>query len=665
MGNSLLKYTLLVSASIFVICSCSVMNTYHNHKKTQILRTDTITAKIQLPKEKEIDFERDPSYYENKHKNDTLTVIDPDGHRVHLMATIKDENGEMVANETLEAAIVTARFRNVAERHGKVDIEFQVIVPKQMQDSRWQLRFYPDMYVMGDSVRLDPVIITGNDYRKAQLKGYQHYEKFLASIVNDSTVFINLWQLELYISRHMPGLYAFKNDSTYVSDEQFASYYGVTEKEAIEHYTNKYAKARNEKRKRMRHKKYAKYVKTPIVTEGIRLDTVIKNYNGDFVYNYVQTINTRPKLRKVDVVLSGDIWDQDKKVYNIPRSEPLTFYISSLSTFVDSKERYLKKVIYRKAEAQTACYVDFAVGKSDVNLELSNNRSELGRVKKTLASLMEDTVFDLDSMAVAANASPEGSKVMNDRLSEKRAESISKYLNDYIRHYQDSLIADRGFSIDENGVIHKEQRRKITFKSRSNGENWRMLDNLVRSDTVMTDKQKEDYFALETMRDIDARERSMQALGCYKYMRESLYPRLRTVSMTLSLSRKGMVKDTVQTTVLDSVYMSGVQAIRDRDFEKAVSLLRPYKDFNTAIAYLAMDYNASALDILKRLDQTDQVNYMLAIIYSRMGDNQNAVQHYMTACKQNGMYVHRGNLDPEISVLIKTYGLNKEEDPQF
>ena len=75
-----------------------------------------------------------------------------------------------------------------------------------------------------------------------------------------------------------------------------------------------------------------------------------------------------------------------------------------------------------------------------------------------------------------------------------------------------------------------------------------------------------------------------------------------------------------------------------------------------------MDYNESALSILKTLEKTAQVNYMLAIIYSRRGDDQNAVQHYMHACQMEPSYIHRGNLDPEISTLIKRYGLNKQDD---
>lgn len=104
--------------------------------------------------------------------------------------------------------------------------------------------------------------------------------------------------------------------------------------------------------------------------------------------------------------------------------------------------------------------------------------------------------------------------------------------------------------------------------------------------------------------------------------------------------------------------MSGVQAITDRDYKKAISILKPYGDYNLAVAYCAMDYNASALDILEKLEKTDRVHYMLAVIYSRTGKTKLAAEHYETACSLNPSYVHRGNLDPEISALIRKYGLN-------
>ena len=189
-----------------------------------------------------------------------------------------------------------------------------------------------------------------------------------------------------------------------------------------------------------------------------------------------------------------------------------------------------------------------------------------------------------------------------------------------------------------------------------------MLDALVQRDTVLSRADRERYMALEAIQDPDLREKDLQKLGGYRYMREHLYPRLRTVRFDFHLHRKGMQKDTVRSTVLDSTYMAGVQAIRDADYERAVSLLRPYKDYNCAVAYCAMDYNATALQILEGLERTDRVNYMLAILYSRRGDDRSAVECYIRSCAQNRNFVHRGNLDPEISVLIRRYNLHAQQE---
>ena len=92
---------------------------------------------------------------------DTLVVEDPEGNEVIIMKAVKDENGEMVATDVLQAAKVTARFRNVAERGGQVDLGFRIIVPGEMQDGHWQLRFYPSLKAGDDSLSLEPVLITG------------------------------------------------------------------------------------------------------------------------------------------------------------------------------------------------------------------------------------------------------------------------------------------------------------------------------------------------------------------------------------------------------------------------------------------------------------------------------------------------------------------------
>ena len=591
---------------------------------------------------------------------DTLRIKDDDGRELMIMKAIRDEEtGDMVATETLDAAMVTARFRNIAERHGKVDLAFQIIVPAAMQDSKWQLRFYPDMYMLGDVERLEPVVITGNSYRKAQLRGYQQYERFLSRIVEDTTRFVNMRALEIFLRRNIPQLYAFKTDSTFVSDEQFYTMYGVSEREAVEHYTNQIARSINERRKEKMDEMYAKYVKVPIVTEGIRLDTVMVDKKGDFIYNYVQTIATRPRLRKVDIVLSGDIYEQDKKLYAIPESDPLTFYISSVSGLTDQTERYMTKVIERHADANTTSNIDFKVGKSNIDLELGNNRRELGRIRKTLSALLQNDTYLLDSIIVTAYASPEGRESLNWRLSRARSEAISRYLDDQIKVLQDSL--DRAVHYDESGRRVRADRVRIPFLSRYRGENWDRLDILVDGDDYLTEGDKSRYDLLRRVPDLDGREALLGRERFYPYLRDKLYPRLRSVAFDFHMHRKDMVKDTIHTTVLDSTYMRGVNALLNMDYDAALALLRPYEDFNTAIAYMGLDRDWSAMDILSKMYPSAPVNYLIAILNARMGNEEEAVARYLRACGQDPSFVHRGNLDPEISYLIKAYNLNEEE----
>lgn len=600
---------------------------------------------------------------------DTLMIKDDDGSEILIMKAVKDEEtGEMVAQDVLEAAKVTARFRNVAERRGKIDLAFQITVPESMMDSKWQLRFYPDMFIMGDSTRLDPVIITGAQYRKAQLRGYQQYERFLSKIIQDTSIFVNVKALEIFLKRNIPEVYAFKNDTTFVSDEMFYSKYGVSEQEAVDHYTNTFAKSRNERRIARKGEMYKKYVKAPIVSEGLRLDTIIVEPNGDFVYNYVQTINTRPKLRKVDIVLSGDIYEQDVRVYQMPPVDPLTFYISSISAFTDNTERYLTKVIERRASANTECKINFELGKADVKLELGDNFYEIQRIKQTLGSLLNNEVFDLDSILVSATASPEGSVLTNRRLSNRRSESVSKYFNTFMKEYSDSLVQAGGVSMDIDGksMEYTTKVQDIRFTPRSIPENWDDLYKFVQNDTALTTEDIESFNKIfDEIEDLDKRERALQGTSYYKHLKDTLYPRLRTVKFNFFLHRKGMIKDTVHTTVIDSTYMRGVQALRDMDYEAAVALLGPYRDYNAAVAFMGMERNINALDILEKEYRTPPVDYLLAVLYSRTGDPQKAVECYLRACKADRSYVYRGNLDPEISVLIKTYGLNQEPEDEF
>lgn len=593
---------------------------------------------------------------------DTLVVEDPQGREVIIMKAVKDENGEMVAHETLDAARVTARFRNVAERGGSVDLRFQILVPEKMQDSDWQLCFYPDLFVLEDSIRLEPVLITGSGYRKAQLKGYQQYRRFLESLSADSLHFVDRRQLENFLRRNIPSIYRYRTDSSFVSDEAFTSAFGVTEQRALEHYTNDLRVRLNRRKVERKEEVFRQYVKAPIVSEGLRLDTVIQQIGGDIAYEYVQSVRVRPKMRKASIILGGEILQDGQVIYRVPPSEPLTFYISSLSSLTDNRIRYKTKVISRTVQANTACYIEFEQGKADIRENRGNNPAEMGRIKENLVSLVEDKVFDLDSIVITASCSPEGSWESNRKLSVLRSESVSRHYQAFLKRREDSLRRSQGVMLSMDESYRAAQKASIRFIPHYDAENWDMLDALVEKDSTLARADKDRYGKIRETADPDTREKMLQELSGYRYLRENLYPRLRTVRFDFHLHRKGMVKDTVHTTEVDSTYMLGLEALREREYEKALSLLREYRDYNTAIAYVSLDYNASAMDILKDLEKTPQVNYMLALLYARKGDDQNAVQYYLNACHEDRSYVFRGNLDPEINVLIQRYGLNREEE---
>lgn len=611
------------------------------------LREEPVTAQLVLTQEREVPT-LDPDRWTPK---DTLVVDDPDGNKVFLMKAVREEeSGEMVATDRIDAARVTARFRNVAERHGRVDLRFQILVPASLQDSDWQLRFYPTLRVLADTLPLEPVLITGERYRKAQLRGYQQYQRFLDSIAADSLHFVDRRQLENFLERNIPELYRFRDDSSLVSDESFASAFGVTQQQALEHYTNHLVVRRNRRKVERKEMMFHRLVKAPIVTEGLRLDTVMRTVSGDFCYDYVHSLQVKPGLRKASVLLSGDIFREDERIYVIPTGEELTFYISSLGGLTDDAVHYKQLIVSRKVEAHTACYIWFPQGKAVILENEGNNAEEITRIKQNLVSLLENQTFDIDSIVVTASCSPEGDIQANRRLSHERSRAVSDYIEGYIRAARDSL-----------GLY--EELSPIRFLPRHNAENWTMLDALIRNDV---DIPEADRLAYQTFReeipDPDACERRLQRLPSYRHIREAIYPRLRTVRFDFHLHRKGLLKDTIHTTVVDTVYMEGVQAIRDRDYQRAVTLLRPYKDYNTAVAYCALDYNASALDIACRLEQTARVLYLEALLYSRRGDEKTAVECYLKACRKNPAFVHRGNLDPEISQLINKYKINIQDN---
>ena len=561
-----------------------------------------------------------------------------------IMNAIRDsETGEMVASDVIVASKVTARFRNVAERAGYVTIGFDITVPAAMADSRWQLKVRPMMRIQSDTLALDPVYITGSGYRAAQLRGYERYRAFLATIITDTADFVHLHQLEVFLQRHFPETYAMKNDSSLISEPLAANLFGVTQRDALQHYTSHLRRSINERRKARAGRLYSRYVKDPIVKEGIRLDTVIRSDEGTFTYRYIHTFRSEPGLRKAVVSLEGALFEEGASVAPMPFPEDITFYISSLSTLVDDRPKYRLIILERKVFDNTKALIDFAVGSSVVDTTLGDNASELARVRRCIEDIYARTEYELDSLVIVASCSPEGSYASNKRLSRARSEAVRNYISGFVYDsWRDSL------------------------KVSELPENWDQLIRLVRNDTLMEDKAVRKILSLaETSSvDPDKAERAISALPQYRYLREKIYPKLRSVRFDFHLHRVGMQKDTIHTSELDTVYMTGIQALKDLDYKKAVAVLRPYDDYNAALAFMSADYNHSALDVLGRLDDTQpKVCYLKAMVLSRLGLIDEALKYFSLSLAYDPSLKYRANLDPEMFRVVNEYkSINPNND---
>ena len=614
--------------SVFLFLLILMMFSCTSYRKLERIRTGQVKMGLGVAEDKPLD--------------DGCQEVDIDSIRGTLtegpviMNAIRDtETGEMVATDIIRASRVVARFRNVAERGGKVSVSFDVIVPEGMKDSRYQLKIWPYMAMAGDTVGLEPVYITGEKYRYRQLKGYERYRAFLASIVSDTTDFIRIGQLEVFLARNFPQTYAMRNDSSVVNDEIAQSLFGLTQTQAVTHYTRKWQVRANERRKQRKDKMFSKYVRDPIAVEGIRLDTVLTSSSGDFIYRYLHTFSPPPMVKKVSVSLRGKIYQDGEFMEDLPFPDDITFYISSLSGLVQDKVRYKMVILERRIYDNTKVLLDFEQGSSQLDTLLGDNASELMRVRRCVGDMFSNEDYDLDSLKITASCSLEGSIDYNRRLSSARAESVKEVLAD---DFPDSW------------------RTKVY--SAATPENWEHFSLLVENDTILTDscrKRIARQVEKASARPDDA-EASLARMPEYRYLREKIYPKLRYVKFEFYMHRVGMVKDTLHTTEIDSVYMAGLDALRNMDYKHAVSQLRQYRDYNSALALTSADYNHTALDVLQALSKTDpKVCYLMAIVLSRLGQKTEAARYLDLAVAYDPMLKYRANLDPELSGYINNF----------
>lgn len=607
---------LLVLLSLMILCSCSVS------RRISELRDSGKNVVLSLPSD----------YVEEKDTaKPSSTEYLPDGKSVIMNAVLDSITGDMVASDVIQASKITARFRHAAERNGKVSLAFDVSVPPEMLESAWQLRLYPVMDILGDSLCLEPLFVTGAGYRSAQEKGYQRYKAFLSSIIKDSTDFLMLHSLEMFIQRYFPDTYSMKTDSSYVSADEVENIFGVCRKEVVEHYTRQGLIRRNERKKKISEKLLSKVIAP--VNSKVRLDTVIYSSSGELVYRYVQTIESRPGLKKIPVSVSGGIYELGRQLYSFPEPENIVFYISSLSALADTASKYTFKVIERNVYEDKIAVIDFSQGSSQIDLSLGRNEDEFNSVMDWAGKILSSEKYETDSIVVTASCSLEGRYSFNELLSRSRAESAMLFFSNCFPDLD-----------------------KQVFKASYIPENWSGLKKMVASDNRISRSSKNAILSFDAIKTPDCTEMKLKSLPEYEYIKESLYPGLRNVKFGIFMHRKGMQKDTVHTAEIDSTYMEGVKALTSLDYRKAIELLGKYEDYNSALAYLSAGYDEKAWKVISKIrEHTPKSYYLASLALSRLGKLEKAYRYFKYCVEADSYMLHRGRLDPEMNEVVKQY----------
>ena len=805
-------------------------------------RTDT-EVNLNLPSRPQSEMEREriaDSLARNRTSPERIvTYRKQDGTVLYFAPTTLDSlTGEQMISFEIEQITVTASSRrNVAERNGWINLEFLVTVPAELQDKKWRLLLEPRLLKGPDTLALDPLVVSGDRFRRLQSRQYARYGDYVGRIVDsadyfrafgDRRAFLRrleqieaqrnkyaeyearlsamtveealtdpdvgmfgrreyrrlLGDLQRYVRRmdrliarrtlyrrstagkydyledyfapryryagqplaapggvvytRVAGVYpdgeeqrreAFfqgvadsladvrergagkermrdydflsraveermqytglgderltgiilqlgdssRNESYRLLRDYLASQLeGLSRVDTLELMRRYCDRSRIDRNRRLDERKdavFTRRVRYPYV-EGARLDTVI--YLPDKIrYRYVDRIQADEHTARLYLCLAGRVHDFADREYVLKRSDTLTFSVASMTAFVDETPRYVQRIVTRDAEANARFYFVFPKGKSRLEEDRPENRSQIEAVRTLTRALMTDPVFIIDSITLRATSSPEGSWRVNDRLARERASAVKEVLVSEFRVLYDSLRIASGYTLDERGnTVRSEAAEQLPdlpdlLHTAWLAEDWSRLGNLIEADTVL-DECERLLEIIRTVGDPDLRERRIRSRfpKAYAYMLSTLYPKMRAVDFRFNLHRRGMKQDTVYTTELDSVYMRGRELLRKRNYEQALDMLRPYEDRNTALAYMSLGYDAAAARILRGLPGQDKdaaANYLLAILAGRQGDEQLAVQYYLRSVELEPRLRFRGNLDPEISHLIRKYQLFSEE----
>ncbi len=304
---------------------------------------------------------------------------------------------------------------------------------------------------------------------------------------------------------------------------------------------------------------------------------------------------------------------------------------------------------------QGVSYLDFAVGRTDINPSFGANERELQKIRRIIGLVQSDKGSTIKGIEITGYASPEGSLATNERLSEGRAKALRSYLEKQYSDIPASLYS-----------VH------------FGGENWADLLTAVKASDM---QYKQEVIDIIEGYSVNAgREKKLMMLKSgspYRYMLKEMFPALRKVTVAIDYKVKNFdLKEAIEVSktrpqnlslnemfVVAQTYEKGSQEFNDL-FETAVRMFPEdaTANINAAVAaigrhdYVSADRYLKNVKVRARIPEYD--NAMGMLVMMRDSDYEKA-ESYFKAAGQAGLVAAEENLK-EIAKMRENISAIKE-----
>lgn len=178
--------------------------------------------------------------------------------------------------------------------------------------------------------------------------------------------------------------------------------------------------------------------------------------------------------------------------------------------------------VFTYAQFERSVVVYFPKNSSELDLDLRNNEQSLQLILDSLNTFRNDSVYKIKNITFSGAASPDGSREYNERLAERRARSLFRYIGEYAV-LPDSIQSLKSIGRDWRGLV----KLAVNDKNMPHHAEVMQLLSEIMVDTAWTSLADDPLIRLMRFRNGEP----------YSYMKEKLFPLLRATYLNITYEK--------------------------------------------------------------------------------------------------------------------------------